>query len=376
MTYQNRIEGTFNLTTPLHCAGTGGVADAEGNENTTRIQSERVITPNGVQWIPFFPGNDLRGRLRRKAAHMVLASIGKVSPDLYTGLMAGAVGAKPESDLTVEEALRAKANPYMGLFGGGTRMLRSRYQANDLVPVLHDTIAMGRVPAAFGELNDEQFLPTGPNGPLTGRDIKSRRTSFRVNDIIRMTDATGMQNFIENAVDAVAAKQIEILGGNANRKADKAALKAGEIKANDVVKKSDVSNMFDYEYIVPGTPMYCLLDIENDATDQHVCLLLLSLLALVREQGLGGWVRIGFGRFTANLTLTRNDQKYQIFMEGKNAANAELTEEVFEAFCQPALNAIAKLSVQDMAEFYLARTEEIDGSASRKTKAKNQEVAA
>ena len=122
--------------------------------------------------------------------------------------------------------------------------------------------------------------------------------------------------------------------------------------------------------------MYCLLDIENDATDQHVGLLLLSLLALVREQGLGGWVRIGFGRFTANLTLTRNDQKYQIFMEGKNAANAELTEEVFEAFCQPALNAIAKLSVQDMAEFYLARTEEIDGSASRKTKAKNQEVAA
>jgi CRISPR type IV-associated protein Csf2 len=374
MSYQNRIEGILTLTTPMHCATTGGTADAEGNANITRIQSERVVTPSGVQWIPFFPGNDLRGRLRRKAANILIGHIGAVSPQLYAGLHAGTTGAPPESEKSVEEINRAKKNPFMGLFGGGRRMLESRYRANDLCPVIQDNIAIGRVPAHFGNVDGKNFLPSGPNGPLSGWEIKSSRTSFLVNDILRMTDPTSMQEFVTGGADAIAQRQIELLSGRADRKKDKQAAKDGEIKASDVTKKSDGSNMFEYEYIIPGTPMYCLFDMENDTTDEHFGMFLLALLELVREQALGGWVRIGFGRFNADLTLTRNGQKYQIFKEGMNGAQAVLSDDVFENFCKPAIKALKTLTVSDMAEFYIGKDDE-DGHEKEKANARVKSTA-
>ena len=379
MTISNKVEGVIRLISPMHCATVGASADAAGNENVIRTHVQPVNTPRGLQRIPYFPANDLRGRLRRKAASIVLDHItasGKVKVDLYQALMAGAITASPESDLTIEEALRARDNVYMGLFGGGTRLLRSRYCTNDLMPILQDTIDAGVVPAVMGEQGVPQgFLAEGVTGPLTGYHLVQTRTSFRIDDVARVLNADEIEKFVLDAASSVASKQADIFSGRADRKADKAAAKAGDIKSQDIATKKDLANMFAVESIARGTPLHCLIDLQNDVSDAHVGLLLLALTALVREQALGGWIRAGFGRYSADLTLTRNGQKYKIFEEGKNAADATLSEEVDTAFCKPARNAVASLTAESMMEFFTPRAAEKEEKPAKGKKVISEVVA-
>lgn len=365
MTMFNKIEGILRLLSPMHCAAVG---DSGGEKNVTLTQKQSLITRTGKRTFPIFPGNDLRGRLRRKAAALILDHIvvsGKVKVDLYAGLSAGAITASPESDLTVEEALRARDNVYMGLFGGGTRLLRSRFCANDLVPVLADTIAARIVPSHFGDdWVPTGFIGDGVVGPLEGFGITDKRTSFRIDDVARVTSVNEMEQYIENVLVSVGQKQGETLSGRKERKDSKAAAKTGEIKSTDVAGKKDLSNMFTVETIMRGTPMYCLIDLQNDVSDAHVGLLLLALQALVREQALGGWIRTGFGRYSADLALTRNDQRYQIFADGHDSADATLTAEVHAAFCVPAIAAIGTLTAESMMEFFTPRAAAKDAGVS------------
>jgi CRISPR type IV-associated protein Csf2 len=379
MTISNKIEGTIRLISPMHCATIDASSDATGNENITRTHKQTVITSRGSQRMPFFPANDLRGRLRRKAAAIVLDQItatSKVKVDLYAALMAGAITASPESDLTIEEALRARDNVYMGLFGGGTRLLRSRYCTNDLMPIVQDTIDAGIVPASFGDNGVPQgFAGDGTTGPLTGFHLVQTRTSFRIDDVARVINADEIEKYVENAVNSIAVKQAQTLADRAERKADKAAVKAGDLKAEAMAGKKDLSNMFAVEVVPRGTPLHCLIDLQNDTSDAHVGLLLMALTALVREQGLGGWIRAGFGRFSADLTLTRNGQKYKIFVDGQNSADATLTPEVDAAFCNPARAAIAALTAESMMEFFTPRAAEKEEKPAKGKKA-TAEVAA
>jgi CRISPR type IV-associated protein Csf2 len=357
MSINNKIEGFFHLTSPLHCS-TADSDKGKGDKNFTNTQKQYILTPNGSQQFPFFPGNDLRGRLRRKAAKIIMESLvkkSKISVDLYSALSAGTIHASPESTLSMEEALRARDNVYMGLFGGGTRMLRSRYRVNDLIPVARGTVEAGVVPTEVADFR--ATIPAGrigenTSGDLTGYQLCNTRTSFRIDDVTRVLSADDINKYIKDAVGAVAAKQADNLASRAERKDSKAKAKDGEIPARDVMKKEETSNMFVVESIISGTDMHFLLDFENDASDEHVGMMLLSLQDLVREQGLGGWVRIGFGRFNADVVLTRNGRTYKIFKDGSNGADATLTDEVMESFVNKALNAVAKLTAEDLMEFF------------------------
>jgi CRISPR type IV-associated protein Csf2 len=370
MTISNRIEGVLRLTSPMHCA-------AIGEPGSTHKQN--VITPNGTQRMPYFPANDLRGRLRRAAADIVLDHItstrGKVDVNFYAALKAGAITTSPESDMTIEEALRGRDNVYMGLFGGGTRLLRSRFCANDLMPVVQDTISAGIVPAAFESYAPQGRTAEGKIGPLTGYHLAETRTSFRVDDVARVMEPGKMESYVSDAVQSVARKQAEILSGRADRKADKASLKAGELVATEVSGKKDLGNMMEIEYISRGTPLHCLIDLQNDTTDAHVGLMLLALQTMVRKQDLGGWIRAGFGRYDANLILTRNGQAYQVFADEKNGAEATLTGELHATFCKAAMDAIQTLSVESMMEFFTPRAADKDEKAEKKAAKKAQKKA-
>lgn len=361
MTISNRIEGIVRLISPLHCATVDGAVNSD--KNITPTHKQVVNTVNGNQHVPYFPANDLRGRLRRHAARLVFESLkaksNKITPDLYQALMGGSIVTKPESDLTAEEALRGRHNVYMGLFGGGTRLLRSRYCTNDLIPVLRDTIDAGIVPAAFGENGvPTGHLAAGVVGPLTGYQLFESRTSYRVDDIARMMNVDEVMRYIDDAATTVGVKQAEILRTRAERKADPNA------------PKRDLSNIMAIEVVARGTPLHCLIDIADDATDAHVGMLLLALRNLVREQALGGWIRCGMGRFSADLKLTRNGHTYQIFKADENAANATLTDEVQQAFCATAQQAIDALTSEEMMEFFTPRKEDESDEAKPARKGK------
>lgn len=365
MTATNKIEGILRLTSPLHCAAvTSEKSNADGN--VTRTQTQPMVTVKGLTRVPFFPGNDLRGRLRRKAASLIMASMKarghKVSVDLYAGMNSGSISAQPDkAALTLEEVLRAQSNAYMGLFGGGSRILRSRFRVNDLMPVLKDLVDARIIPEAYASLAPVGSTGEEQVGHVAGWQIRSERTSLRIDDVTRVMNGVEMAAIIDDAVNAVADKQSNVLAGREERKTSKAAAKVGDIKKSEIATKQDTGNMFSLEYIAAGMPMYFLLDMQDDVTDGHVGLMLLALRDLIREQALGGWVRIGFGRFNPDLQLTRNGQTLAIFEDTDNPGAIQLQSKV-QPFIDAAEKAINAMTPEALMEFFVlkAKKDEVE----------------
>jgi CRISPR type IV-associated protein Csf2 len=365
MTISNRITGVIRLTTPLHCASSDKPTSKPGEANThTPTCTRRIVTPHGHEEIPYFPGNDFRGRLRRKAATTVLDRIAagkKVKLDLYAGLVNGTIGVMQKGEvLTVEEMLRASDNVYMGLFGGGPRVLKSRYRVSDLVPIIGTMIDIGTVPAIYRDVTDTLVMPMrykaagGDPEPMSGRELIETTTVYQRDDVFSVARPDEMTRFVEDAQAQIAAYQEASSDNASQRKADKAKAKAGEIKADEVAGKKNLQNILSFDSIRAGTPMYFDLDFKDDVSDAHVGLMLLALRDLVREQELGGWVRAGLGKFTAHLTLTRNGAQHQLFEEEWAGANATLSEATapFEA---KACEALDTVTLDGMLEFFLPR---------------------
>lgn len=372
MTINNRIEGLIQLTRPLHCASPDKALVRGDNDNETPTMQMRIVTPqNGLQTIPYFPGNDLRGRLRRKAAALVLDHItvaGKVKLELYAGLNCGAISASPDSaELTVEEALRARDNVYMGLFGGGARLLRSRFRTSDLVPVIADTVDLGMVPRSYTEVEGggRQFLPASNTNDglkaLMGWQLIQSTQVLRVDDALRVLRPDEIEQYIDDK-EAVARYQSAILGASATRKDEKTRAKAGEIKKTEVSKKVGVGNIAVFQSIAAGTPMYFQLDFADDVSDAHVGLMLLAIRELVREQALGGWTRAGLGQFNAHLHLVRNGERVSVFADGQNGADARLAVGT-EHFVSEARKALAGLTAAEMMAFFAPRGETVEEAA-------------
>lgn len=371
MTINNRIEGLFHLTRPLHCASPDDSLKSPDKDNETPTMQMRVVTAQGLQPIPYFPGNDLRGRLRRKAATLVLDHLTtgdrKIKMELYAGLNCGAISASPESGLTVEEALRARDNVYMGLFGGGTRLLSSRYRVADLVPVIAETIELGMVPGRYAESDAglRNFLPVqhtdgGPRA-VGGWQLIQKTQIFRVDDVLRVLRPDELARYLDGT-DEVVAYQAAVAEGSAQRKAEKAKAKAGEMKKTDVSTSKSVGNIAVFQSILAGTPMYFLLDFLDDATDAHVGLMLLALQELVREQALGGWTRAGLGKFKADLTLVRHGESMPIFAPDANEANAALSP-ALDQFVGQAREALAQITVDEMMAFFIPRALPVEEEA-------------
>lgn len=365
MSANNFIHGVVRLKTPLHCAS----PDKDGN--ITKVMRQNVLTSRGHDSVPYFPGNDLRGRLRRKGAKLVLDHVcasSKVHLNLYAGLTSGAISGQPEADLTVEEALRARENVYMGLYGGGARMLRSRYSVRDLVPVLESTLNCGAVPEKFGQTDDQNFTPRVSDRSRRGDELIETRHFLRVNDAVRVLRPDEMVNFIQDPVASVTAMQVADAANSKNRKEGKALVESKELRGSEVEKKSSVANYLFIESIMAGTPMYFRLDFADDATDGHVGLMLMALRDLVREQALGGWVRTGFGAFDCALEMTRHGEPLPVFAQQRASGDAELSDATSD-FVTAAREQLAKQTEGELLSFFTARNgDKADKKASKGAK--------
>lgn len=365
MSVSNRVFGTFTLASPLFCAAPN--EDASDRKNHTYTMTQPVMTRNGRQMVPFFPGNDLRGQLRRAMARRVLDAVTsggqKVDLGLYTAVMCGGKDTSPEQDLTVEEALRARAHIYMGVCGGGKRLLRSGYVINDLVPVIGATVEAGMVPAFYAELSEQGWLPTkktdAGSEALKGYELTHERQMLRVDDAYRVLDVAGLDKYVENACEVVSLYQIGVTEARAGRKDQKAAnaknVAAGEkgVAETDKIKKSDVGNIYTTQAISPGTRMYFLLDMSDAFTAAQRGLLLQALSDLVNQQSLGGFVRNGWGRYVAELTAVIDGESSALFIRKDDGSYA--LSGAFDAYIEAMHVELASLTVDGLLSFFESR---------------------
>ena len=89
--------------------------------------------------VPVIAANNIMGRLRRHAAHHLLDAIKakneRIKIGTYMGLQCGAVTGNPDGrDVTFDEYKETRQHPYIGLFGGGPRMMRRYVRVFNAVP--------------------------------------------------------------------------------------------------------------------------------------------------------------------------------------------------------------------------------------------------
>ncbi len=346
------IDGIFRLTRPLHVSA--GAENVNG-KNTNLTMTMPLVRQNGVDQLPYFPGNDLRGRIRRFAARMVmshLASTGvKIPLSIFTGLMSGTASASPDTaSLTVEEAMRARYHLFMGVFGGGARLLRSGFRVMDLIPILQVTISAGMVPARMGEISDTTFTPKirseGVTVSLKPWQLLHKYNFLKVDDVYRVTNTTDIEHNLEDATQEIMAYQQQTIANKMERR------KSKEEGSKDAPTKTDVGNMMTVQAIAAGTPMYYAMEMSDHLSDAQIGLLIYALQELINEQALGGWVRSGLGKFTVDLTFTREGESFNLFnLEDREYVIAPQAAHYVEA----TKLALASIQLPELIEFYSPR---------------------
>ena len=304
------VTPTTKYRLPMFVRGNPG---AEGNA------TEEADIPRGSAFtdVPVVPANDLRGRLRRCAARQVfdvlLAKNEQISLDAYHGMTCGAVTGSPNGRLTFLGAAQAARHPFLGLFGGGPRMVRSALQVSTGWPILASTIFAGVISE---DLQGEVPCPMNSEWLLT------QRLFFRrIDDAIRFTDGyaqTVVREFgpeVTRWIESVSAvKKARESAGVKPGKASKAkALRASGTELTEEATDTGVKRRENsspppnrlqlqgfnaIEFVVPGTRFFLEFHLEeSQLRSGGLGLFLHALRDFVLQQNLGGWTKNGFGRF-------------------------------------------------------------------------------
>lgn len=363
----NYIRGLIQLTSPLHVAS----VDEKG-----KTMTRPVFDKSGRRFmVPIFPGNDLRGRLRRKAAKYVIDALvsdqRRVSLETYMGLMCGTAVATPDSKQTVEEFVRASRNIYMGLFGGGSRILRSRYAAADLVPVVKATVEAGCVPEWLQSGTESEAGRVPPLTVCVGKNKGSDELVYnsvsdgysgltanvnmvRVDDVMRVSDGLYMEATVEAAAEKVDAYQARVAVKNKVRKDEK--LQGMENDENRT-KKIDAGNMFAAEAVAAGVHLWTDILLDDHLTLAQVGLFVQAFADIVKEQKLGGLSSKGFGRFrTKNMVICHPalSDGVEIKLFEEDGSEARLSPQLAPAL-EAMRNELARLDLDEMSSYFINR---------------------
>lgn len=360
----NSIQIQLNLTTPLYVAYPDNVDKTANVSRTTKL---RLMNSGRLYDLPIYPANGFRGSLRRAAAARIVEALsakeGPVPGDLYLGLTCGASSASPDqTPKTVEEIIRARENVYMGLFGGGARLLSSMYRVSDMQPILQATIETGAVPDYLTELVLPKFQKAGEPVRHAGPwEVLSERTSIRVDDLYRVMRPEEIKGHVKNPIETVAAHQDGVLANKEGRKAE------GDTK-------TDVSNMMGIETVAPGVPFYFCIDLDKDVTPGQLGMLLLSLQSLFQENAFGGWTRCGFGKVRVNQIKLAYDDQETVWSDFYATDQFEMPSGL-DSYIIQAIEEIGNLTTAEMASFFEDFSAGKKADAKAKAKAKKAALA-
>jgi CRISPR type IV-associated protein Csf2 len=360
---QYKIAGNIKITSPLHVAAPGdrvidlrslqisyGEADSDHMNLTgtticpLALSEDEMLSegmeasknPNdrGMVYLPIFPANDARGRLRRLAATEVfnlLASRGeKLTLETYHGMTCGAVTGQPNKLVTFDLAVKAGRHPFLGLFGGGPRMVQSSLRVNTLWPITSVTTKAGLVPLYY---EDEKVL--------VGLYRLTRAMFYRrIDDALAFSDGQS-ELIVKEYSTAVTDWMREI----------------NSAKAADGKKGRNPKQLHTFaaiEYVVPGTRFYSEFNVNTERAGLSALgLLIHALTAFANKQGIGGWSRIGFGRFEAAFDLLAPDNTRVPLLTKSEAGyepnvNAEQVAEALDAWA----TASETIKASELEELY------------------------
>lgn len=334
------LEGVLRTVSPLHVTDP---VEARVSAKTGRLSSSPTDIPlqrtvqmsfGGEYPLPIIPPNGLRGRLRRMAAAAVsevLAGRGEQLPlDAYQVMRCGAPHGSPDSELpSIDEYQSASGNVFLGLFGGGPRMISGRLCVDMPVPITPDTIAGGYVPERY-----DTAILRGASGD-EGRGPRFTRIYFhnRQDDVQRFVDTDSASGLVKDWAEEVDAWQAMV-----GRSAEEAEVASQDEDASVPDRKKvtsllrGVRSFSAKEVVLPGMPFYFRLEMAGTEAQAGLMLEAVRRLHKVR---LGGGGRIGFGKIHLDLTLAFEGESVQPYRivgdEVEFATEAPLVGRLVEA---------------------------------------------
>jgi hypothetical protein len=325
--------------------------------------TKRVFTEEGKLCdVPYFPGNGLRGRFRRVAGkvvmdHLIKSEGGYIPEKLYLGLMSGSSVNQPDgASNSIAEIFAVHEDAYMGLFGGGARMLESGYRVSDINPVLASTVSAGLVPDGVFRV------------PTTGKDNRECTTAWDVTELVTQIHCNDILDPCDDPAGALRYVSEDDVQEHYRL--------VGEERGSDS-KHHNIKNMMAYRVIATGVPFHFSITIADHVTNAQVGLLIECLKGFVQSgSGLGGMGRAGWGCFKVHsVTLSDNGEKYSLYDEGGASVDSK-TAELLETFSEAMKKSISEMTLAKTAGFFENRDPDKTPEGRAEKAAKKAETAA
>jgi CRISPR type IV-associated protein Csf2 len=299
-----------------------GTADSVAGSNACTGIQRYPLAPNAIQDenvypLPVIAANNIAGHLRRAARDLLTDALKakgkKIDLPTYSAISCGAVTGKPDQrDLTFAEYCETREHPYLGLFGGGPRMLKRRAKVHNALPVIE-------------ALRQESLTiphPTGAGRPVALNAKMTGAWAFRRNDdIASLADVPQMEDCIENFHEALRARQALIMADNEKKKNDEKGSRYSTLTWSA------------FEFVLPGLDFDFTIDLIGQ-TPAQIGMFLKSLEIFANDE-LGGQTRNGLGRIALREVVLVNKNKKGEMIEGifnKNALNESAVQVYMDAF--------------------------------------------
>ena len=313
---KTRIHALLKTRSPLHIAHPNNARIYDNGQifyggrvpktfECTAIQKLRITNGDGIQDLPVIAANNVAGRLRRRAAELVLKAVKskgqKFNLQTYSVLMCGAATGTPDTeDMTYQEYVASRNHVYFGLFGGGPKMFERKVRVHNALPVTAQALSLR---GALSHPNAERHI-------VPDKRMTSVWGFRRVDDLRDLTNIEMAESTIEDFHAVFEKRQSEIL-------ADK------EVQPGEKSKTS-TKTYSAIEFVVPGVVFDLTFELDV-ATEAQMGLFLLALDALAENERLGGYVRNGFGVFSLDdvVMVTEDGERVTIFQNGRLVRDAD-----------------------------------------------------
>lgn len=261
----------------LPCTLTRGM-EIEKQKTITDGEGEQIDLM--TEFVHTIPANTLGGRMRRKAAELIVESLlqreQRLSVEAFNTLSAGTSRSEMNrSAVSPEQVKKAKEDPYLAVFGGTGYAFTADLTVHEGWPLMKST---------------EKFLAAPPNSDDVRQDGKLTVVLpiLKKDDVMDMRRIEQLEQVIGHEAVAIYVKSIQ----------DGRAAKNDRIEAGDESnsKKTELTTVATVEAVRPGVRFALRFDLRSRGP-AHLGLALLCVKRLCDEGQIGGKANRGFGRF-------------------------------------------------------------------------------
>ncbi|MFW5886444.1 MAG: type IV CRISPR-associated protein Csf2 [Bacteroidota bacterium] len=334
------VDGNIVLKSPLHISDP---RSARYDPETDKIAYGKVGSPctltrhmdfhcpahmseknkSGIFTVPVIPANGLRGTIRRLSSRVIEEHIvnnldDKINFQTYLGMHCGAITGRPEpGDIAMAEVKGFRDHFFLGLFGGGPRIIPGKLRVATAYPVLDYFI---------------EDLPLIPDNRKIGEQVMSIVDSWRLFQVVplpRVDDLVQIRDdFAKISVDEYKNVMLNLLEEAEARRKSK---KSGEERKSD--DKIGLQAINFYQTVIPGTRFYSKFEV--DGNPAQVGMLLKGLEKFVQKGIIGGKSACGLGSFMHNFQISIDGLKPEpVFNLKTNTLNmeSESIKEIIQIF--------------------------------------------